>query len=112
MGGDDVAVEAIDKVKEAENSAEKLIADAKQRAAQIINEANLKAREERKKIKEEEDLKNSQTLKAAREEGQNKSEPILKMAKRESGKIKNISDEDLDSIVDKIVKRLVENGNS
>ena len=112
MGGDDVAVEAIDKVKEAENDAEKLIADAKQRAAQIINEANLKAREERKKIKEGEDLKNSQTLKAAREEGQNKSEPILKMAKRESGKIKNISDEDLDSIVDKIVKRLVENGNS
>lgn len=108
-----MSVEAIVKVKEAEDFARNKLSLAKDDVEKILGAANVTAKEKANKILENAYEKRSEILEKAKEEGNLSAEPIIKKSKEDAEKISKISDENLSEIVNLVIKRVViDNGNS
>lgn len=102
-----MSIDAIQRVKEAEDQARELIENAKRKALQIIEEGKdsteLQYNEIIAKAKEDRDY----ALDESRREGSELATPILERADGEAERIRSIKDQELEQIVNSIVERIV-----
>lgn len=113
FGGDDLANNAIEKIKDAELNAKKILQKAQEEAIFLRDESRRKCIERCEKmiqnaLQDAEKVKNRY-----QEEGEKIAKPIFEEAEKNISKIRNVEEGVLDSIVDLIVERIVSsNGNS
>lgn len=111
-GGDRMAKEALDKVREAEQKARDLTAEAGQKARDIRRDAEMLAERKFKEIMAM-GLKESEVLKEkAKLEGEALAKPILDGGMAKAKKLESLEGEDLSDAVNIIIERIVKaNGN-
>ncbi|HHX70894.1 MAG: ATPase V [Miniphocaeibacter sp.] len=104
---------AINKIKDAEIKAETLVNDAKDKSFEIQEQMKVQGKEKYDEIVKEAELERQKILELAKKKSKEIEAPILKNAENESQKILNTNGDDLNSIADSIVERIVKNyGNS
>ncbi len=108
-----MAKEAIEKVREAEVQANVIMQEANQNSRDSKKEAEILADEKYKQIIREADREAKEIQEKALQEGEIESKPILEKGLIEAKKLEEITDQDLDSVVNIIIERIVNaNGNS
>lgn len=108
-----MAKEAIEKVKEAEVQANVIMQEANQNSRDSKKEAEILADEKYKQIIGEAEKEAKQIQEKALQEGEVESKPILEKGLIEAKKLEEITDQDLNSVVNIIIERIVNaNGNS
>lgn len=102
-----MSVDAIQRVKEAEDQARNKIEEAKRKAVQIVEEGKQEAEAKYKEIVSKAQDERRIALEKSRSEGNESAKPILERAEVDSGRIRNIKDQDLAQIEKLIVERIV-----
>lgn len=112
-GGEAMAKDAIETVREAEEKAKALLQDASQTSKDSIHEAELFAEQEYKRILSEAKTQAEEIKRSAVEEGESIAKPILEKGIEEAKELSKLSDEKIDSAINIIIERIVNaNGNS
>ena len=107
QGGEYMASNAINKIKDAEEKARNQLEEAKGKTLTIQNEMKNIGTEKYNSIIKEAELERLEILKVAREKGKEIEEPILKNAEESSKKILESDKKILDEVTDLIVERIV-----
>lgn len=108
-----MALEAINKIKNAETKAEEMILEANKKAREIVQQAGVEAETKYNEIINSAKLKAEKLLSVALEEGNNESKPILEMGERDIEKIRNMSTKIKENAINIVVERIVKiHGNS
>ena len=106
-GGDRMAKEALDKVREAEEKARELTQEAAQKARDIRRDAEMLADREYKEIMAK-GMKESEILKEiAVKEGETLAAPILLSGKKKAEELGSMEAKDLGDAVNIIIERIV-----
>lgn len=102
-----MSIDAIQRVKEAEDQAKLLVENAKRKALQIIEEGKEETELKYNEIIAQANHDRERALEDSRKEGNELAMPILERADGESERIRSIKNQDLEKIVDSIVERIV-----
>lgn len=100
------------KIKEAEQSANKSVSDAKDLASQILKEARENANSEYKRIISDANAKASDLIEKANIKAQLEKKPLIEKAKASSKDIIDIENNSVDQLVNELTERIIRNGNS
>ena len=108
-----MALEAINKIQEAEVAAKNIIDRAVIESKEILSAAQNKAAYEYEQIIEEASKKSKEMKENAQNEGIENSKPVLLQGDADVNSILNTSEEKIDSAVNLVIGRIVKfNGNS
>ena len=102
-----MSIDAIQRVKEAEDQARQIVENARIKASQIVEEGKKQTQQQYLDILAQSKESRKQSLERARQEGVEMASPILERANSDADRIRAIQDEDLRQIVDSIVERIV-----
>lgn len=102
-----MSLEAIHSVKEMEEKAKTMIADAKAKAVELERGAKEEAEKSYEEILRTAKEKRESVLKEAEDVATAQCKPIVEEAKRQAQTIQNISDEQWKDVVDTIVEEIV-----
>ena len=112
-GGDTLALEVINSLKEAEKKADLTISEAEAKKKEIIKAAEQKANEEYSRIISEANLEAKNIIDAAVLEAQKEAMPIAERGKNEEEAILNLPNDKFSKAVNLVIERIVNtNGNS
>ncbi len=112
-GGEAMAKEAIEKVRNVEEEAARLLEEASQKSKDGIHEAEVFADKEYKRILSEAKTQAEKIKELAVEEGESVARPIIEKGIKEAKDLVNLENERLESGIDIIIERIVSgNGNS
>lgn len=108
-----MAKEAIFAVKEAENQAQQLLNDAKEKSKRLREESILEGDAEFNRILEEGRVEAERIKEKALEEGQALANPILEEGQLKANNLSNLDSSKMDKAVNFIIERIVKtNGDS
>lgn len=107
IGGGIMSEVAINKVKEAEAQARKIVEEARLKKNDIINQAESQANEEYYKIIQEANETKRQMLDKAQKEADEKANPLKLKAIDQANHIKDLNSDKVDGLVKNIVERIV-----
>lgn len=109
VGDDMEAKKALQSVQAAEEKARALITEAKERAKKIANEAISSADEQYKAIVTEGKAEKKKITDRARSSGEDTAREMIEKGLKDADAIRHIDDEKINSVVDSIVKEIVNN---
>ena len=108
-----MALDAINEIRKAEEKAEKIILDAKEKAKVIVNEAKIEAEKQYDDTISISKVKAAEIMNDAVEKGNNEASPILEKGKEDVDAISNMSQKIKDNAINIVVERIVKiHGNS
>lgn len=107
-----MAKEALDAVKEAEDKARELMAEAGKRSRDIRREAENQAETKFKQILQDASKESDLLKEKAKAEGESIAKPILEKGEQEASRLESLESKDLGDAVNIIIERIVKaNGN-
>lgn len=113
IGGEAMAKEAIEQIRNAEIEAARLLEEGSQKSKDTIREGEVFAEKEYKRILSEAKAQAEKIKESAVEEGESIARPIIEKGIQEAKDLTNLSGEKLDSGINIIIERIVRgNGNS
>jgi V/A-type H+-transporting ATPase subunit G/H len=112
-GGVEVAKEAVELVKKAEEEAKALLEESRIHSDKTINEAKISAKEKYKQILNDAKKEAENIKRKAEEDALSMAQPTIIKGKEKANAIKNIHVTELSSAINIVIERIVKaNGNS